>query len=96
MSWALRTSMTMGRLTDHVYLLARSLARRQAYATLTDFRGQRQMLNNVANRMTNTAAQVPALNGIMTMIGRRRRRDSIVMGCLIGCCTVLLLMYITR
>lgn len=73
-----------------------SSRRRQAYATLTDFRGQRQMLNNVTARMSNTAAQVPALNGIMTMIGRRRRRDSIVMGCIIGCGTVLLLMYITR
>ncbi|CAO1621637.1 unnamed protein product [Parajaminaea phylloscopi] len=68
----------------------------QAYATLTDFRSQRQVLNNVASRMSSTAAQVPALNGIMTMIGRRRRRDSVIMGLLIGSCTVLLLFYITR
>lgn len=68
----------------------------QAYATLTDFRGQRQMLNNVANRMGNTAAQVPALNGIMTMIARRRRRDSVIMGTVIGGGMFLLLMYITR
>jgi Golgi SNAP receptor complex protein 1 len=69
---------------------------RQAYATLTDFRSQRQTLTNVANRMTTTASQIPALNGIMTMIGRRRRRDSIIMGLLIGCGTIILLMYMFR
>ncbi|PWN21082.1 V-snare-domain-containing protein [Microstroma glucosiphilum] len=68
----------------------------QAYATLTDFRSQRQTLTNVANRMTTTASQIPALNGIMTMIGRRRRRDSIIMGLLIGCGTVILLLYMFR
>lgn len=46
--------------------------------------------------MTSTAAQVPGLNSIITLIGRRRRRDSVIMGCLIGTLTVLLLMFTFR
>ncbi|CAO1623153.1 unnamed protein product [Sympodiomycopsis kandeliae] len=68
----------------------------QAYATLTDFQQQRQILSNVSNRMNSTLSQIPALNGVMTMIGRRRRRDSVIMGIIIGTLTLLLLMYITR
>ncbi|PWN54389.1 V-snare-domain-containing protein [Violaceomyces palustris] len=68
----------------------------QAYATRADFASQGSMLNDISTRMGTTAAQVPGLNSIITLIGRRRRRDSVIMGCLIGTCTVLLLMFMTR
>lgn len=46
--------------------------------------------------MTNAAAQVPGLNSILTMITRRRRRDTIILAVLIGVCVVILLMVGTR
>ena len=40
------------------------------------------------------AGTIPGINGVIGMIKSRRRRDSIIVGCVIGLCTVLLLMYI--
>ncbi|WFD37575.1 protein transport protein gos1 [Malassezia japonica] len=68
----------------------------QAYATQSEFRAQRNQLSNTLQRMTNAAAQVPGLNSILTMITRRRRRDTIILAVLIGVCVVILLMVGTR
>jgi Golgi SNAP receptor complex protein 1 len=46
--------------------------------------------------MSSTAAQVPGINSIITLIARRRRRDSVIIACLIGSLTVLLLMFTFR
>ncbi|EPQ30429.1 uncharacterized protein PFL1_01955 [Pseudozyma flocculosa PF-1] len=68
----------------------------QAYATRAEFGEQRTALEGISSRMGGAATQVPGLNSVITMIGRRRRRDSVIMGVLIGTCTVLLLMFATR
>ena len=67
----------------------------QAYATRADLSSQRDLIGSIASRMTTTAQSLPGINGVITMIGRRRRRDSIIMGLVIGGCTVLILMYLT-
>ena len=36
---------------------------------------------------------IPGINNLLNMIKTRRRRDSIIIGCIIGLCTVLLLSY---
>lgn len=68
----------------------------QAYATRADLSQQRSTLVDMTSRMTNTASQIPGLNNLIRLINRRRQRDRIIMGCVLGTCTVLLLMYITR
>lgn len=70
--------------------------RRQAYATRSEFADQRNVLSSISTRMSSTAAQVPGINSIITLIARRRRRDSVIIGCLIGSLTVLLLMFTFR
>lgn len=57
---------------------------------------QRSTLQDMTSRMSTTANQIPGLNNLIRLISRRRRRDSIIMGCVIGFCTVLLLMFMTR
>ncbi|KAK0562428.1 protein transport protein gos1 [Tilletia horrida] len=65
----------------------------QAYATRADLTAQHQMLLSATSRIRQTAAQIPALNRLITMIGRRRRRDQIVIAALSAGCTVLIVMY---
>lgn len=67
----------------------------QAYSTRSDLASQRDLLGSVASRMAHTAQSLPGVSGVITMIGRRRRRDSIIMGLVIGSCTFLILMYLT-
>ncbi|SJX63084.1 related to SNARE protein of Golgi compartment [Sporisorium reilianum f. sp. reilianum] len=83
-----------GRIDNSHAMMDRTLE--QAYATRSEFADQRSTLEGISTRMTSTAAQVPGLNSIITLIGRRRRRDSIILGCLIGVLTVLLLMFTFR
>ncbi|SPO24375.1 related to SNARE protein of Golgi compartment [Ustilago trichophora] len=83
-----------GRIDNSHAMMDRTLE--QAYATRSEFADQRTTLQGISTRMSSTAAQVPGLNSIITLIGRRRRRDSVIMGCLIGTLTVLLLMFTFR
>ncbi|PWY99521.1 V-snare-domain-containing protein [Testicularia cyperi] len=83
-----------GRIDNSHAMMDRTLE--QAYATRADFADQRSTLENISTRMSSTAAQVPGLNSIITLIGRRRRRDSVIMGVLIGFLTLLLLSYTFR
>ena len=65
----------------------------QAYATREDFAQQRSMLASIDSRMGGVLSQMPGINSLITMIRTRRRRDSIIMGCVVGGCVLLLLGY---
>ncbi|GAA5866600.1 hypothetical protein JCM3774_004026 [Rhodotorula dairenensis] len=65
----------------------------QAYATRAEFAAQRSSLSNIQSRMNGVAAQVPGLNSVIGMINSRRRRDSVIMGCVLGVCTLFLLYF---
>lgn len=65
----------------------------QAYATRAEFAAQRTSLSNIQSRMNGVAAQVPGLNSVIGMINSRRRRDSVIMGCVLGICTLFLLYF---
>ncbi|GAA5976573.1 hypothetical protein JCM10908_005552 [Rhodotorula pacifica] len=65
----------------------------QAYATRAEFAAQRTNLSNIQARMNGVAAQVPGLNSVIGMINSRRRRDSVIMGCVLGVCTLFLLYF---
>ncbi|KAN0060507.1 protein transport protein gos1 [Thecaphora frezii] len=68
----------------------------QAYATRAELGAQHSLLSDVSTRMSTAAAYVPALNTVISLIGRRRKRDSVILGVLIGSCTVVLLMMVSR
>lgn len=64
----------------------------QAFATQAEFRAQRDILSGSLGRMQQVIAQVPSLNSIIHLISRRRRRDTVILGIVIGVCIVLLLL----
>ncbi|KZT72890.1 V-snare-domain-containing protein [Daedalea quercina L-15889] len=66
----------------------------QAYETRAEFGRQRLTISGINARMQGVLSTIPGINGVIGMIKSRRRRDSIIVGCVIGLCTVLLLMYI--
>ncbi|BGP14448.1 protein transport protein gos1 [Rhodosporidiobolus nylandii] len=66
----------------------------QAYATRAEFAAQRTGLSGIQARMTGVAAQVPGLNSVIGMINSRRRRDSVILGSIMGVCTLLFLFFV--
>ncbi|KAK4688668.1 golgi SNAP receptor complex member 1, partial [Tremellales sp. Uapishka_1] len=67
----------------------------QAYATREDFAQQRTTIASINSRMGGVLSQMPGINSLISMIHSRRRRDSIIMGCVVGVCVVLILGYMT-
>ncbi|KAI0094466.1 V-snare-domain-containing protein [Irpex rosettiformis] len=65
----------------------------QAYETRADFARQRTTLNGIQTRMGGVLSQIPGINNLLGMIKTRRRRDALIIGCIIGLCIVLLLTY---
>lgn len=51
------------------------------------------MLNSINSRMGGVVSQMPGLNSLISMISSRRRRDTYIVGGVIGVCVLLLLMY---
>jgi Golgi SNAP receptor complex protein 1 len=45
---------------------------------------------------TDFVDTMPGINNLLSMIKSRRRRDSIIVGCLIGLCIIFLLSYMSR
>jgi len=70
--------------------------RRQAYATQSEFRAQRDTLSSIHGRLTSITGQVPGLQSLISLIARRRRRDNVILALVIGICLVLLLWTGTR
>ncbi|GJE89662.1 V-snare-domain-containing protein [Phanerochaete sordida] len=65
----------------------------QAYETRADFARQRATLSGIQTRMTGVLNSIPGINNLLSMIKTRRRRDAIIIGCIIGLCAVILLSY---
>ncbi|KAI0059501.1 v-SNARE protein [Artomyces pyxidatus] len=68
----------------------------QAYETRSEFARQRSSLGNIQTRMVGVLNTVPGINNILSMISKRRRRDSFLIGGLIGVCIFIILMYLFR
>ncbi|KAL7408787.1 28 kda golgi snare protein [Mrakia frigida] len=66
----------------------------QAYATRSDFAQQRSSLQNINSRMGSTLNTLPGMNTLLGLIQSKRRKDTIILGCVIGTLTVLFLMYV--
>jgi len=68
----------------------------QAHETRSEFVRQRSSLGTVQTRIVGVLNTVPGINNILSMIHKRRRRDSFIIGILIGICLFFLLRYIFR
>ncbi|KAI0319428.1 v-SNARE protein [Amylostereum chailletii] len=68
----------------------------QAYETRADISRQRSSLGNIQTRMVGVLNTVPGINNILSMIHKRRRRDSYIVGGLIGVCFFIILTYLFR
>ncbi|EIW71552.1 hypothetical protein TREMEDRAFT_28241 [Tremella mesenterica DSM 1558] len=65
----------------------------QAYATREDFAQQRTFLARIDSRLGGVLSQIPGINSLISMIHSRRRRDSIIVACVVAFCVLLLLGY---
>ncbi|KAF8808129.1 V-snare-domain-containing protein [Phlegmacium glaucopus] len=68
----------------------------QAYETRSEFSRQRASLASINTRMIHVIGTMPGINNLVSMIKTRRRRDSIIIGLLIGVCTIIILTYLWR
>uniref|UniRef100_A0A672G5P2 Golgi SNAP receptor complex member 1 n=1 Tax=Salarias fasciatus TaxID=181472 RepID=A0A672G5P2_SALFA len=64
-----------------------------AMATKENITFQRGMLKSIQTRVTTLANRFPAINSLIQKINLRKRRDSLLLGGVIGVCTILLLLY---
>lgn len=67
-----------------------------AMRTKDELLSQRNALKAIQTKMTTLANRFPMINSLVQRINLRKRRDTIILGLVIGTCTVLLLLYITR
>ncbi|KAF8971728.1 hypothetical protein BDZ97DRAFT_1901438 [Flammula alnicola] len=68
----------------------------QAYETRSEFGRQRSSLAGINTRMVQVIGTMPGINNLVSMIKSRRRRDSIIMGVVIGVCIIIILSYVWR
>uniref|UniRef100_A0A673UIE5 Golgi SNAP receptor complex member 1 n=1 Tax=Suricata suricatta TaxID=37032 RepID=A0A673UIE5_SURSU len=64
-----------------------------AMATKENMTSQRGMLKSIQSKMNTLANRFPAVNSLIQRINLRKRRDSLILGSVIGVCTILLLLY---
>uniref|UniRef100_A0A2K6TDJ4 Golgi SNAP receptor complex member 1 n=1 Tax=Saimiri boliviensis boliviensis TaxID=39432 RepID=A0A2K6TDJ4_SAIBB len=64
-----------------------------AMATKENMTSQRGMLKSIHSKMNTLANRFPAVNNLIQRINLRKRRDSLILGGVIGVCTILLLLY---
>uniref|UniRef100_A0A2K6BH61 Golgi SNAP receptor complex member 1 n=1 Tax=Macaca nemestrina TaxID=9545 RepID=A0A2K6BH61_MACNE len=64
-----------------------------AMATKENMTSQRGVLKSIHSKMNTLANRFPAVNSLIQRINLRKRRDSLILGGVIGICTILLLLY---
>ncbi|CAG6004069.1 unnamed protein product [Menidia menidia] len=64
-----------------------------AMATKENMTSQRGLLKSIQSRVNTLANRFPTINNLIQRINLRKRRDSLILGSVIGVCTILLLLY---
>lgn len=54
---------------------------------------QRQAFKRIRTRFNDISNRFPAVNGLLQRINLRKRRDSVILGLVVGVCTFLMLLY---
>ncbi|KAF3939514.1 hypothetical protein ABW19_dt0208038 [Dactylella cylindrospora] len=62
-----------------------------AYAVNDEFRQQTVMLSSINRRIKGAAMQIPGINTLIGKINTRKKRDSVILACLIAVCFLMLL-----
>jgi len=65
----------------------------QAEATRANLNAQRAVFTGVGSKLGMFADVAPKIDALIGAIGRRKLRDKMILGLLIGSCTSLLLLY---
>ncbi|KAL5533877.1 hypothetical protein ACEPAG_337 [Sanghuangporus baumii] len=68
----------------------------QAYETRAEIARQGGSLGGISTRMTGVLSTMPGISNLLSMIKKRRRRDSIILGCLIGFCVLFIVNFMFR
>ncbi|KAJ6575406.1 hypothetical protein B0H19DRAFT_1208777 [Mycena capillaripes] len=68
----------------------------QAYETRAEFGRQRTALAGINSRMKSVLNTMPGINNLVSMISSRRRRDTIIIGVVIGVCIIIIISYMWR
>ncbi|KAJ6483895.1 hypothetical protein DFH09DRAFT_1266000 [Mycena vulgaris] len=68
----------------------------QAYETRAEFGRQRTALDGINSRMKTVLNTMPGISNLVSMIKSRRRRDTIIMGVVIGVCIIIIISYMWR
>ncbi|KAJ4472600.1 v-SNARE protein [Lentinula edodes] len=66
----------------------------QAYETRADLARQRYSLSGINTRVGHALNTLPGINNLVSMIKSRRRRDSVILGIVIGICIILIISYL--
>ncbi|XP_078404142.1 Golgi SNAP receptor complex member 1 isoform X2 [Cetorhinus maximus] len=64
-----------------------------AMATKENVTSQRGILKSLQSKVNSLANRFPAINNLVQRINLRKRRDTLILGGVIGICTILLLLY---
>lgn len=80
-----------GRIDNSHNMMDRVLS--QAYAVNESFGLQRETLASINRRIVGAAGHIPGVNSLIGKIGAKRRRDGIILGCFIGFCFMMLLLF---
>ncbi|KAK0149041.1 Golgi SNAP receptor complex member 1 [Merluccius polli] len=64
-----------------------------AMATKENMTSQRGFLKSIQGKVNTLANRFPAINNLIQRVNLRKRRDSLILGGVIGVCTILLLLY---
>ncbi|XP_072318645.1 Golgi SNAP receptor complex member 1 [Eucyclogobius newberryi] len=64
-----------------------------AMATKENVTSQRGVLKSIQSKVNTLANRFPTINNLIQRINLRKRRDSLILGAVIGVCTIILLLY---
>ncbi|KAJ7293051.1 hypothetical protein C8J57DRAFT_14589 [Mycena rebaudengoi] len=68
----------------------------QAYETRSEFARQRTALAGINSRMKTVLNTMPGISNLVSMIKSRRRRDTVIMGVVVGVCIIIIISYMWR
>ncbi|KAI8086061.1 uncharacterized protein BX664DRAFT_264368 [Halteromyces radiatus] len=68
----------------------------QAYATRQDVSRQGRTLQGINSRVTGVMGRIPGINNLISRINTRRKRDTLIMACVISTCIILITLYWLR
>lgn len=64
-----------------------------AMETRDHLMSQRQVFKRIRTKFNDISNRFPAVNSLLQRINLRKRRDSVILGLVIGVCTFLMLLY---